>query len=210
MAEKRKRLAITASNDREMAKFERLLKALYPYLKPSTAAKTLMLYLADNIDATKELVTTGNQRSPMVSNGDQREPMVPCPGPARAPEQQQDRQTDIKSIKNGPETRLAEVAQAIRESDWYGATLPKSETPETYATKLLRTWADTSAQHVHEASMWLLNNPGKRKKYLGGFLTNWMRNAGKFAASPTHKQSLSSTSAQLGMGDDEGYTDGTW
>jgi uncharacterized phage protein (TIGR02220 family) len=79
----RRRLGITASED-EMKRFEKLLKAVYPYAKPTTAARMLFLQLSDNIGAVRELVTNVNQCEPMVNDGSECEPMESCPSPAGA------------------------------------------------------------------------------------------------------------------------------
>jgi hypothetical protein len=74
------------------------------------------------------------------------------------------------------------VVEAVESAEWYGAKLPKAETTESYISKLMRSYPEMAPQHVYDASMWLLNNPSKRKKYLGGFLTHWMRKSREMAS----------------------------
>jgi hypothetical protein len=104
------------------------------------------------------------------------------PDPAPAPEQQQDRQTDRKEKSLSKSDSVAAVVKAVESAEWYGATLPRAETTLTYIAKLMRSYPEMEPQHVYDASMWLLNNPGKRKKYLGGFLTHWMKKSREIAS----------------------------
>jgi hypothetical protein len=187
---KRERIkaTFTAAEIREV---KRAMKRLHQFAATSTAVRNTILQVVKHIDEFETMVTRGHSGTLAVTSGDQEGPRVPGPDRARAPESTQDRQTVRKkeSLSRPPEPSdaVTAIADAIREAEWYGATLPKAETPETYAAKLLTRYKDMTPEDVHDASLWLLNNPGKRKKYLGGFLTNWMRNAGKFIGPPARR-----------------------
>jgi len=102
---------------------------------------------------------------------------------------QTDRQTDSSTDAQSSEKALSEkttarerqidaVANAIESSDWRSMRLPKGKTARQYAAILVDTYPDCATpETIREAALWVLNNPKKAasKKYLGGFLTNWLK-----------------------------------
>jgi hypothetical protein len=102
--------------------------------------------------------------------------LVSTPDPARAPVHD-DRQTDRPSEDTSPEQQIAELLHSL---PWYGAKLPKDDTPEQRATTLLAANPKVDiAAELHRASEWLHDHPQRRKKQLGSFLASWMSRAGK-------------------------------
>jgi hypothetical protein len=118
-------------------------------------------------DITKQ---TGEVRTDIKVNPSDR--VDACPGHARARVDSPERQTDRKES-----FEPAEVAAAVQACNWFGLRLPKGETPLSYIADLMRAYPEMTPGQVYDAAMWLKNNPNKRKgrKYLGGFLTHWVR-----------------------------------
>lgn len=110
----------------------------------------------------------------------------PDPAPARV-DDVRDRQTEESFLSaNTPEA----VVEAIEECEWAKMRFPLGTTPLAYIKKLMRRYPKMTPAHVYDAALWVTNNPPKvaNRKYLGGFLTNWMKNDGKFASAPHQRR----------------------
>lgn len=199
----RKRVKLTFDDD-EMRMVDSLCSSWSKWLPPATSLRQIILTIADNPSLIENLGTQGPRVAPEGPNVTQ-----PGPGPDHAPARvdSPEKQTDIEE-----DSSVLEVVAAVEQCNWFGLRFPQDETPLSYITDLMRAYPSMTPRHVYKAAMWLKNNPNRRKgrKYLGGFLTNWMKNDGKFNGKPSQQSLLPSTSARHGMGDDEGYTDGKW
>jgi hypothetical protein len=178
------RVKLTFASKAERKRVLKACKKFIPYGPDSTVMKNTLVYLADNIDSFAPSVTRGASEALAVPPSACQSPEVPCPDPAgaRAPST---RQTDSKkdpSVDSRKSDHAAEIGAVIRECDWRQLKLPRSDTPESYAAQLLLTYPDVCTPGlIREAAMWVRNNPKKlaNRKYLGGFLTNWCKNARK-------------------------------
>jgi hypothetical protein len=180
-----KRVKLTFASEAERKRVLRACKKFIPYGPEATVMRDTLRYLADNIDSFAPSVTRGAFESPAVPSSHPESPAVTCPDPAPAREQllrQTDRQKKDLFDDPGESDQAAKVATEIRAHDWRQLKLPKGDTPESYARQLVLTYPDVcTVEMIREAALWVRNNPKKlaNRKYLGGFLTNWARNARK-------------------------------
>ncbi len=175
-----KRIKLTLQ-DGEWRPIKGLLKRRFPFLPYATAAKLILMQLAENKEPIDPTVTCGAFESPEVPSSHPESPEVPCPTHARA-RVHDDRQTDIQKEDTSTEQRVSDLLKAL---PWYGATLPKDDTPEQRAATLIASnpKVDIPAE-LARASEWLHDNPRKRKKRLGSFLASWMARATSNAQRP--------------------------
>lgn len=166
--------------DDEYRLVARECKRIYPYLPVTTALRAMCLAMLSDAKQCLAMLSGAKQCLAPLGVGDARAHSVIS--------EETDKQTVVRkqnSPEGEPEDRIdqaAEVAAAIRECDWHKMRLPNDSTPEAYAEKLVSTYPDVcTADTIREAALWVENNRKKRanKKYLGGFLTNWCRNARK-------------------------------